>query len=326
MARTLALAISSMRSAAGDRPRRWRALADTFLPLIVFALMLGAIAILRPNVMSYAGFNLLLKLSVPLILAALSQMLIVALGDIDLSTGAFIGFVTCVCAVHLDASPAYAALLLTAGIAAQAGVGALIHLRRIASIIVTLGLSFVWTGVAVIILPAPGGIAPAWLTALPRLHAPLVPLPIWLAAALALLFHVVLMKSSLGVVIRGTGGNAKAVARAGWSVLTVRVGVYAGAAALNVLAGLMLSALTTSGAPNIAPAYTLLSIAAVILGGGSFVGGLVSPTGAVLGAMTLSLVGSVLTFLDVAPVWQIGAQGLMLIAVLLGRILTRGRT
>ena len=308
------------------QPFRWRALADAFLPIIVLAIMLGLIAVLRPAVFSYGGFNLLFKLSVPLVFAALAQMLIVALGDIDLSTGAFVGFVTCVTAVHLAADPAWAALLLGAGVLAQAGVGALVQLRRVPSIIVTLGMSFVWTGVAVIILPAPGGVAPAWLTGLPRIAVPLVPLPLWIAAASALVVHLILMKSALGVVVRGAGANAKAVARAGWSVLAIRVSVYALAAGLNVLAGLALSALTTSGAPNIAPAYTLLSIAAVILGGGSFLGGLVSPVGTVIGALTLSLVGSVLTFLNVVPVWQIGAQGLILIAVLFGRILTRGRT
>ncbi|MDQ0473259.1 ribose transport system permease protein [Labrys wisconsinensis] len=310
---------------ARPRPLAWRALADAWLPLIVLAAMLAAIGMLRPGVFGMFGLNLLFKLSVPLILAALSQMLVVALGDIDLSTGAFIGFVTCVCAVHLDAEPLTAAALLLAGIGAYALVGALIQLRRLPSIIVTLGTSFVWTGCAVLVLPAPGGVAPAWLTAIPRLSMPLLPLPLWIAAGLALVGHLVVMKSSLGVLVRGAGGNPRAMTRAGWSVLRLRVGIYAAAGACNVAAGLALSALTTSGAPNIAPAYTLLSIAAVILGGGSFVGGIVSPAGTVVGAMTLSLVGSVLTFLSVPPVWQIGAQGLILVAVLFGRVLTRGR-
>ena len=73
---------------------------------------------------------------------------------------------------------------------------------------------------------------------------------------------------------------------------------------------------TTSGDANLAARYTLLTIASVILGGGSFVGGLVSPVGAVLGALTLSLAASLLTFLHVPSDWQIGAQGGILIAVL----------
>jgi len=62
--------------------------------------------------------------------------------------------------------------------------------------------------------------------------------------------------------------------------------------------------------------YTLLSIAGVILGGGEFVGGRVSPVGAVLGALTLALATRALTFFSIPPDWQIGAQGAILIIVL----------
>jgi ribose transport system permease protein len=59
-----------------------------------------------------------------------------------------------------------------------------------------------------------------------------------------------------------------------------------------------------------------VSIAAAILGGAQFVGGVVSPVGAVIGAMTMTLAASFLTFLNIAPDWQIGMQGLILILVL----------
>ncbi|MNT82810.1 hypothetical protein D3C72_2225920 [compost metagenome] len=59
-----------------------------------------------------------------------------------------------------------------------------------------------------------------------------------------------------------------------------------------------------------------MSIAGVILGGGEFVGGRVSPVGAVIGALTLTLAGSFLSFMRISPDWQIGAQGAILIIVL----------
>jgi ribose transport system permease protein len=82
------------------------------------------------------------------------------------------------------------------------------------------------------------------------------------------------------------------------------------------LSGLFLVGLTTSADANVALRYTLLSIAGVILGGGEFVGGRVSPMGAVLGALTLVLAGSLLSFIRISPDWQIGAQGAILIFVL----------
>ena len=137
---------------------------------------------------------------------------------------------------------------------------------------------------------------------------------------------LVVSRSSLGVVLRGAGGNPRSVARAGWSMLAIRVTVYATAGLLGTLAGLWLLGLTSSGDANIASRYTLLSIASVILGGASFTGGRVFPAGAVLGAVTLTLAASFLTFMRISPDWQIGAQGIILIGVLaLRALLTRAK-
>ena len=72
-------------------------------------------------------------------------------------------------------------------------------------------------------------------------------------------------------------------------------------ASSRVLSGISLVGLTTSADANIALRYTLLSIAGVILGGGEFIGGRVSPIGAVIGALTLTLAGSFLSFLRISP-------------------------
>jgi ribose transport system permease protein len=123
------------------------------------------------------------------------------------------------------------------------------------------------------------------------------------------------------VALRGVGGNARSVERGGWSVLRLRAAAYALAGLFAVLAGVALVGLTTSADANIALRYTLLSIAGVILGGGEFVGGRVSALGAVIGALTLTLASSFLTFLRLSPDWQIGAQGAILIVVLAIRLL-----
>ncbi|MDX5351445.1 MAG: ABC transporter permease, partial [Paracoccaceae bacterium] len=129
------------------------------------------------------------------------------------------------------------------------------------------------------------------------------------------------MRSTLGVRIRALGGNARTVARSGTSVIATRAAAYALAAFFAVLAGMALVGLATSADANIALRYTLLSIAGVILGGGEFIGGRVSPIGAVIGALTLTLAGSFLSFLRISPDWQIGAQGAILILVLALRLL-----
>jgi ribose transport system permease protein len=296
------------------------------LPIGALIIMLAIIFLIRPAAFSYFGFTLLFKLATPLVFASLSQMLIIMLGDIDLSNGSFVGLINCVTALYLQSSPAVAILIYLATIAAYAAFGLLIYWRGLPSIIVTLGTSFIWLGTAVILLPSPGGSAPEWLSGFMSWRPPLIPLPICIAILSAAVGHLVISRSSYGPVLLGAGANPRAIERAGWSLMGIRLAVYAAAGLLACLAGLTLTGLTTSGDPNIAPSYTLLGVGAAILGGGSFTGGLVSPIGTVAGALTLALAGSLLSFLQIPSTWQIGSQGVILFLVLAGRVLVSERT
>ena len=291
------------------------------VPVMALAALLAGVFWMRPNAASYTGLNLLLDYAVPIALATLAQMIIMSVNDLDLSMGAFVSFVACVTATYLNDAPLIGVLTLMAAIAAYALIGVVIYIRNLPSIVVTLGMSFVWAGLAVLILPAPGGAAPEWVRTLMTVRPPVMPMAIAAAILIAALAHVIVMRSSFGVLIRGVGGNERSVARAGWSIIRARAGAYALAATFAVAAGIALVGLATSADANIALRYTLLSIAGVILGGGEFIGGRVSAIGAVIGALTLTLAGSFLSFLRISPDWQIGAQGMILIAVLALRLL-----
>jgi len=298
-------------------PRTLRAI----LPAVSLALLLAAIFWLQPRTMSYTGLNLMLNLAIPIALATIAQMFVLCVNELDLSIGAYVGYVACVTATWLVESPPLGIAALMAGILVYAGLGALIHLRNLPSIVVTLGMSFVWLGVAVLILPRPGGTSPEWIRWLMKLHTPVVPFPIIAATVIAIVVHVALMRTAYGSILRGAGGNPRAIERAGWSLLKIKVVMFALAGVFGMLAGMALIGLTTSGDANIAARYTLLSIAGAILGGCEFVGGRVSPAGAVIGAITLTLAGSFLSFLRISPDWQIGATGAILILVLALRAL-----
>jgi ribose transport system permease protein len=254
-------------------------------------------------------------------------MMIIMVNDIDLSVGTFVSFVACVTATFLNDAPLVGVAILLASILAYAAIGALIHIRQLPAIVVTLGMSFVWGGLAVLLLPSPGGAAPTWIRTVMTVKPPLVPMAVVACVLIAGLTHLLIMRSSTGTLLRAVGGNAQAVARSGWSVTKLKAGAYALAGFFGVLAGVCLVGLTTSADANIALRYTLLSIAGVILGGGEFTGGRVSPVGAVLGALTLALAGSFLSFMRLSPDWQIGAQGAILILVLAVRLIfsRRGR-
>lgn len=301
-----------------DSPRLLRAL----LPALSLVLVLLAIAWLNKRAISYFGFTLMLNLAIPIALATVAQMFVIAGNDLDLSIGAFVGFVGCVTATWLRDTPMFGIVALLGCVAVYAALGALIHWRNLPSIVVTLGMNFVWQGLAVLLLPKPGGRAPDWLLAAMGVKPPLVPFPILAALIIAAVTYFGLMRTSYGAILRGSGGNATAIARAGWSLLKARIVLYACAGLFGVLSGLALIGITTSADANIGNGYTLLSIAGVILGGGEFVGGRVSPVGAVIGALTLALAASpLLTFMHIPPDWQVAANGAILIVVLAARAL-----
>lgn len=291
------------------------------LPVISLAVLLCLTFWMQPRAMSYFGLNLLFNLAVPIALATIAQMMIIMVNDIDLSLGAFISLVACVTATWLNDAPLIGALILLGLIASYAAMGAVIHTLELPAIVVTLGMSFVWGGMALFLLPTPGGASPSWIRTLMTIKPPLIPMAVVAAILIAALTHILVIRSKIGTVLRGVGGNTRSIARAGWNVTALKATAYGLSGLFGVLAGMALVGLTTSADANIALRYTLLSIAGVILGGGEFTGGKVSPVGAVIGALTLTLAASFLSFLRLSPDWQIGAQGAILILVLTARLL-----
>ena len=293
------------------------------LPVVALAGILIWIVSLEPDALSYTGLALLLSTTIPLLFATMAQMLMITIGDIDLGIGAFIGLTNVIIARYLAERPLLGLLLLAGAVAAYGLLGALVHLRGIPSIVATLGASFVWFGLALIVLPSPGGSVPGWLNDFWAWTPPLVPLPVLIAVAIAIGGYLLIARLPYGVVIRAAGNDPVAVGRAGWSVLRVRITVYVAAGVLGVLAGLATTVVTASGDANSSAGLTLLSVAAVVLGGGEFSGGIANPVGGVIAAIAISLVAPLLALLGVSSDYQAGVQGAILIAVLAGRALAR---
>jgi len=199
--------------------RGFRRVLRAVLPALALLLVLLAIAVFNSRAISYFGFTLMLNLAIPIALATIAQMFVIAGNDLDLSIGSFVGFVSCVAVTWLRDVPLIGIAILIASIAVYATLGALIHLRAIPSIIVTLGMSFVWQGLAILVLPSPGGATPDWVASIMAYRPPWIPLPVLAALLIAVLAQFGLMGTSYGTILRGSGGNAAAIARAGWSLL-----------------------------------------------------------------------------------------------------------
>ena len=286
------------------------------LPLLTMLLIFAANVANNPNMMSYMGLRMKLNSTLPLIFASLGQMFIILSGDCNMGNGYSIALVNVIVGVLLTGNPLVGIVGLLIFIAAYMGMAALIHLRNIPAIVVTLGAQFVWYGIALIICPTPGGKCPELISNILRIQTPVVPLPIIIAVLAGLLCWFILYRSRYGMVMRGIGNNPNSVERSGWNYLTAKMTNYGMAGLMVVLAGMTFTASCNGADANSSVNYCMLSIATVILGGCEMAGGIVEPAGVVIAAIAMNLINSLLTAMKVNSNYQTAIIGLILIAVL----------
>jgi ribose transport system permease protein len=259
----------------------------------------------------------------PLALAAVAQAVVVISGGIDLSIGSMMALTSVVSAVLMKGqseqfSVAVVIGVLLLGLLLGAVNGALVVITRVPDIVVTLAMSFVWAGCALLVRSSPGGGAAQWLKNL-------VVGPIgneWIPRAAITLIVIVaiiwipLVRSRLGLSIFAIGSNQLAAFRSGVSVGRTKFLAYVITGLFSALAGLSLTASTGIGSPVPGP-YTLLSVAAVVLGGVSLAGGRGGVFGPIVAVVVLQMIRTDLTFLNVNTNLAVVAQGVILIGVVM---------
>lgn len=286
-----------------------------FAPAGSLVVLLVAMVALNPETATPFGADLLLSAAVPVVLVALGQMFVIGGSEIDLGIGPFAGLVSVLSATLLVAQPFLGGLAILLALAVYAAMGLLIELRRMPSIVVTLGASFVWTGCGYMLQPTPGGSSPAWLTAAFNWNVPDLPTSVALIV-IAGIVAVLIDRTRAGVVLRGFGNDARALRQLGWSAAAFAMLRYAIAGCFAAAAGFSLTAINTASDINAGNAYTLLSIAAVVIGGCELLGGSTAPVGVVCGAVTLSLIGALLGLMGISTDYNAAVQGLLLLAIL----------
>jgi len=293
------------------------------LPIAAMVIIYALNAIVNPNVLSMSSTRLLLNTAVPLVFAALGQMFIVTAGDIDMGNGYSIGLANVLVAVILSQNFMVGIVSLILLVAGYAAMGALIHLRQLPAIVVTLGAQFIWLGVALIIAPVPGGESPQWLSDFYTSALLYVPMPAIICIVAAAVTWFVVFRWKYGMVLRGIGNNRDAIERSGWSFLAGKMTNYALAGVMVAFAGLSFTAVTYAADVNTSAAFCMLSIATVIVGGCEMSGGVVEPIGVVAAGIAMSLITSLLIFVQVDSNLQVAVTGLIIIAVLAARMFTR---
>jgi ribose transport system permease protein len=257
--------------------------------------------------------------ALPLALAAAGETLVILTNGIDLSVGSVITLTNVSCAVLAAHGHGSLAVPFALAIGAGAGLanGLIVSYLRIAPLIATLATSSIYLGIALIVLPTPGGSVPGWLSSGTSTQIGVVPVAaIWLAVALVAGW-ILLRRTAFGVNLQALGGSESAAWSAGINVTRTRIGVYVVSGLCSALAGVVLAGLTQSGDPSIGAVYLLDAIAAVVVGGTSLAGGVGTVAGSILGAIALSLVSSVLLVSGLSTNYQYIVTGLIVIGALL---------
>jgi ribose transport system permease protein len=269
--------------------------------------------------------------ALPLCFAAMAQAVVVISGGIDLSIGSLMAVINVLSAremvdMSFREALAFSLLLIVLAMLASAFTGLIITLTRIPDIVVTLGMLFVWQGVALWILEIPGGGVPVDFSnlAVGNVGSTVIPNAAVAVFAAFLLVWVPLRWLRPGLAIYAVGSNRNSAYLTGIGVARTRVGAYLLAGVFTGLGGLALSASSGIGDPNSGTTYTLNSVAVVVLGGVSLLGGVGGLIGVIAAAYVLTLSKIILLLRGTDPNYANVYQGaLIILVVVIGGLLTR---
>ncbi len=251
-----------------------------------------------------------------LALAAIAQFFVVVVRGIDLSVGAVMALTNCAASYLLNGSGfelVYGSFMVIAlGTACGLINGLIVVFGRIQPIIVTLATGSIFTGLALLLRPTPGGSINYDFADAMTLDIVGIPTAVWIALLIILLFWFPLRQSGMGRSIYAIGSSEQAAFQSGISVNTVRIIAFALGGTFAGLAGSYFSYVTATGDAGIAANFTLNSIAAVVLGGVALSGGVGTLIGALLGACILKTISSLMFFSGLPPLAQPLIEGLVL--------------
>jgi ribose transport system permease protein len=321
-------------AAIGRKGTDWRRIATRHgwtigVYVLLLLLIIAYIWALAPVKFTSFDLKTIVIGALPLVFAAMAQAVIVISGGIDLSLGVMVAVIN-VTAASLMENQSFATSLLIAvglmflGVLLGTINGGLCVLTGVPDIVVTLAMSFVWGGVALLIMRTPGGGSPLEYQALGTgiFFSEWVPAgAIVIALVLALVWLPIRWRRP-GFAIYAVGSNRDRAYLSGVNVATTRVLAYAIGGFFAAMGGLAATATTGIGTPYAGTFITLNSVAAIVLGGVSLAGGKGGVVGPVAAALCLTLVPSIMVFQGIDPNYGQVIQGaLIVIVVMLGGLL-----
>ncbi|MFC4227761.1 ABC transporter permease [Hoeflea alexandrii] len=269
------------------------------VPISLFFLLLGLAVLRSPSLVTSAGIGSAIIVATPLILAtyALMAVVISGRGTVDLSVGPLIGFVNVtLIQLHgagvLESPIAVFAYAIAVGAAYQLIFALIVIYVRVQPIIVSLSGYLALSGLNLVILPRPGGVAPQWMADW-GLGTSIFS-PVLLILVLASIGWLLFTQTAFFTHLRLMGSDERAAYTSGVPIFAVRIGAHLISGCFAGLAAIAFTALISSGDPSQGTTYTLIAVTALVLGGASLAGGRGGVFGSFLGAINLYLITFVL--------------------------------
>lgn len=286
--------------------------------LSVYAIFTGFVLLnwyFEPGMFGLVRFNTLALQFAPLILLTMAQSITMLIGGTNLSIGPGMAMLTCIAAVTMGQSiPGILLCLLlviVCGIVMGGCLGAVISYGRLSPYITSLAFQFIWRGIAMYILPIPGGhVSPLFLSFMTN--------PSYLSkGVLIVVLGAVLWKifknTKMGVAIYAVGSNERAAFTCGYQPQFIKVVAYMFSGFFIALSAIAMVAVAGSGDYSIGNVLTLNAVASAVIGGVSFSGGEGQIKGAIMGAIVFSMLLNILFFSGISPFYQYIVRGMVLI-------------
>ncbi len=303
----------------------FRLILSRFMMEIILIILCIILAFTAPHFFTADNLlNVLRSISLQGLIAFGMTMVIIS-GEIDLSVGSAVAFSGCVVAYLVNVGlPISLAILLTLilGLCIGTFTGVMRTQYNVPTFITTLALFTGLQGGARLIT---GGFPltpfPQWYSFLGGGYILGVPFPALFFLLTFLVVHFLMNHTTFGRSVYAIGGNAEAARLNGINVTRIRITVMAITSMLAALSGILLSSRIMSGTPTVAQGWELDVIAAVIIGGTSFTGGIGTVWGTLIGVIFIGVIINGMTMLNVPIYLQYVIRGLLiLVAVLMNRI------
>ncbi|MFC1959329.1 ABC transporter permease [Chloroflexota bacterium] len=294
------------------------------LALLLLIIALGINWYLQDNLFEQRVLGNNLRTWLSLIVITVGQTIVIIGGGIDLSVGAIVSMSNAILVTLIlpDSPPeqVFLGIIMATGAGVLAGAfnGWCTAYLRLQPIITTYATSFVYAGIALLILPRPGGSFPMDMLRTYRRMAPFgIPLTVFIIIGV-IVFWIILRTTRYGQFLYATGGKFESAYATGIAVNRVRFSTYLWSGFFSAMAALALTMNVGTGNPRIGDAMTLDSVVAVVLGGTRLSGGQGGVVGSIIGVIILGTIRNIISFANV-PTWsQTLVDALIIIAALAG--------